>query len=666
MKSKGSPTKINEQQQLSYWAEQCEAIGKGISELPEYKLFEKDKVTIRAIGIEPHNSPEEATTIVPIRNADQSQGQPPMKNANAPAMPQGSDWPETPGSIARNIPAASSHYLTMDFGLDRKVYQDMGALFDLLRKLPPMDKHGMSGKCDAETTQMEQFLYREFGFANIPHQNIVDGVRSFRLGRPPHTLPKKTLIHFPSSSESLFKMTVAEILKWQQSYAVYTDKRVVAKDKDFLNRVLRGLSTDGAEAFCMKFVVRISTCPILMEFDARVIKRELNDKWPGLIKMVSVTGIDFAGRKHDVDDIRVYISNWKEVYEVDQKKDQPLLANSRDFRQRRGGPKAILHQDYLLSDLKQMARLRLRACDNEGVQVVVETGIGLGVFAGRSIGIERTVQTTSAMAIKTVLEEDGSTYKNIRAVVFALPIFGQTQTNDINPDCFRTFVEEFEQPQYKGPIPVLIADQDMHRLTVAIARQGLRVSQLNPADSHGVFGEYWQNRGPAVEEKLALTTLGLLVQHHLINPEVTNPARHHLLWNHCDSWVNETILKCDVNRSSLCCSCHEATVYCFVAGKNKTNSFIVFAQVAVPFLAGENWEICPATIVLENGLFLNMNSLFMEIAPSSTDIYDSLSFFSLENDSNLIWHRQKPFDWFKFAHSVQKWCKRKYFFLMTK
>jgi hypothetical protein len=69
----------------------------------------------------------------------------------------------------------------------------------------------------------------------------------------------------------------------------------------------------------------------------------------------------------------------------------------------------------------------------------------------------------------------------------------------------------------------------MHRLTVAIARQGFIVSELNPADSHGVFGEYWQNRGPAVEEKLALTTLGLLVQHHLINPHVLNSNHYHLI-----------------------------------------------------------------------------------------------------------------------------------------
>ncbi|CAF3648930.1 unnamed protein product [Rotaria sordida] len=88
---------------------------------------------------------------------------------------------------------------------------------------------------------------------------------------------------------------------------------------------------------------------------------------------------------------------------------------------------------------------------------------------------------------------------------------------------------KFRDSKYHGPIPVLIADHDMHELTVAIALQGFRVSQLNPADSHGVFGEYWQNHGPAVEEKLALTTLGLLVQHHLINPSVLDKSKYHII-----------------------------------------------------------------------------------------------------------------------------------------
>jgi hypothetical protein len=177
----------------------------------------------------------------------------------------------------------------------------------------------------------------------------------------------------------------------------------------------------------------------------------------------------------------------------------------------------------------RMARLRLRACDIEEVQIVVETGIGLGVFAGKHIGIDGIVRTLSAQAIRKVLTEDGSSYKNILAVVFALPIFDTDVTNGRRTDVYQAFVDEFENDRYKGPIPVLIADQDMHRLTVAIAFEGFVVSELNPADSHGVFGEYWQNRGPAVEEKLALTTVGLLVQHHLINPHVADPIHYHLI-----------------------------------------------------------------------------------------------------------------------------------------
>jgi hypothetical protein len=324
-------------------------------------------------------------------------------------------------------------------------------------------------------------------------------------------------------------MSLSEIIEWQRSYAVYADKNFKNLTKDFLGQALRGESQDGEEAFLMKFVVRISTCPILMEFDAKIISRKSNEGWPTRIKLVSVTGIDFAGRKHDVYDILKYVSNWRDIYDVDRKTDTPMLCNERDFSRKRDSPPGKIHEDLLLKDLTAMARLRLRACDKEGVQVAVETGIGLGVFSGAYIGIDEKVRLTSALAIRTVLEQDGESYKNIRAVVFALPIFNKTRSNEHIPDTFDAFVDQFQVPQYNGPIPVIIADQDMHRLTVAIARRGFIVSELNPADSHGVFGEYWQNRGPAVEEKLALTTVGLLVQHHLINPYVLNSNNYHFI-----------------------------------------------------------------------------------------------------------------------------------------
>ena len=422
----------------------------------------------------------------------------------------------------------SSSYLVYVFGVDHSSNKDIEKLFNQLVILNPMDKNGpMNGRCENETSQMEQFLEENFGFANIPGKYIVQGVKDFQIRKSIETMAPTAVISFPSKSKSYFSMKVEEIIKWEQSYKVYAAKFIEkVGGLEFLKHALQGKTECGEEAFRMKFVIRISTCPILMEFDGKPIRRELQDDWPNRIKLVSVTGIDFAGRKHDLGDILHYVSNWKEIYEIDSSGDKPALANERDFKRRKSRPDGKLEQDRLLGDLMHMVKLRLQACDNEGVKIVVETGIGLGVFAGREIGIDSIVQRTSALAIRTVLEQNGPNYKHIRAVIFALPCMDLRQ---IDNTILSQFAHEFEDPLYKGRIPVLLADQDMHRLTVAIAKAGWTVSQLNPADSHGVFGKYWQNRGPAVEEKLALTTLGLLVQHHHINPNVLNSSNYRFI-----------------------------------------------------------------------------------------------------------------------------------------
>ncbi|CAF3309781.1 unnamed protein product [Rotaria sp. Silwood2] len=463
-------------------------------------------------------------------------------NSSAEEGPKGStefsassatnDFPTTKSRLSSHMTVDSSSqirsYPVISFALNHSSHPNITQLFEHLMSLPPMDKNGsMSGNCDFETTQMEKFLSHTFGFQNLPGQYIVQGVKAFRLGKPLNSMDPKMIIQFPSNiSTERFAMTVQEIIDWQQSYNVYADKSIDGMNKEFLLRALQGQSAHGEEAFRMKFVVRISQCPIMMEFDARLIPRASQEEWSHRIKLVSVTGIDFAGRIHDENDILTYVTNWQDVYETNLKSGALLVYNKRDFRRRTNGPRGKLDTNLLQKDLMRMARLRLRACDYEGVQVVVETGIGLGVFAGKAIGIDETVRGLSAFAIRKVLEEDGSTYRNIRAVVFALPIFDVDYRNGKRQDTYQAFVDEFNESNYEGPIPVLIADQDMHRLTVAIAQKGFNVSELNPADSHGVFGEYWQNRGPAVEEKLALTTVGLLVQHHLINPYVLNPNHY--------------------------------------------------------------------------------------------------------------------------------------------
>ncbi len=436
------------------------------------------------------------------------------------------DLPTETTSLS-NQPVA---YPCILFSLDESTSSPTGSLFVRLMNLRPMEKSGaMSGRCELETAQMEHFLTQTFGFKNIPEEYIVPGVKSFLLSEPPHKMVPRIAISFPGNSTSSFTMSIQEIIEWQRSYKVYADKNIKGMDQAFLRRALQGQSVYGEEAFRMKFVVRISTCPILMEFDAKVISRSVNEDWPNRIKLVSVTGIDFAGRIHDVGDIFYYISNWRDVFDMDPKSGLPIVHNGRDFNPKNRGPPAELREQRVLDSLIRMARLRLRACDEEGVQIVVETGIGLGVFSGKNIGIDRKIRALSAEAIRTVLEQDESSYKNILAVVFALPRFSKTGSSQHIPDTFDVFVDEFRKSKYTGVLPVLIADQDMHRLTVAIARQGFTVSELNPTDSHGVFGEYWQNRGLAVEEKLALTTVGLLVQHHLINTEVFNPKNYHLV-----------------------------------------------------------------------------------------------------------------------------------------
>jgi hypothetical protein len=518
---------------LNQLQQQFEDFRKELDKLIDIELLKDDAASLRLIKIRSSGTKEQSKTDSSsqyARDVERKQSKVPIHRASSHA-----DYPQTPNSelspkMTPSTICQSSAYPIATFGLHESADKDTQRLFDKLMLLQPMDKDGpMSGKCSLETDQMEQFLAQTFGFINIPGKSIVQGVKSFQLGKPPHRMVPSSTVYFPRNSTNSFAMTVQEIIDWQRSYKVYAGKDVNGMTKEFLYRALQGQSGDGEEAFRMKFVVRISKCPILMEFDGKIISRSTNEDWPNRIKLVSVTGIDFAGRKHDVGDILCYVTNWKEVFEVDHKRKEPALLNERDFCLKKGGALGELHETRLLADLTYMARLRLRACDAEGVEIVVETGIGLGVFSGTHIGIDAKVRVTSAIAIRTVLEQDGPSYKNIRGIVFALPIFNKARSDHRARDTFHDFVDQFHEPLYNGPIPVLIADQDMHRLTVAIARLGFTVSELNPADSHGVFGEYWQNRGPAVEEKLALTTVGLLVQHHLINPHVFDPNNYRFI-----------------------------------------------------------------------------------------------------------------------------------------
>lgn len=86
--------------------------------------------------------------------------------------------------------------------------------------------------------------------------------------------------------------------------------------------------------------------------------------------------------------------------------------------------------------------LRLRAQDAMGIQVVCETAIGMGIFAGDAIGIGDRVRTLSCTAMRRVLEED--TFHCIKVVLFALPVFKPKRDNyhwlALPPLCISAYV----------------------------------------------------------------------------------------------------------------------------------------------------------------------------------------------------------------------------------
>ncbi|CAF3427596.1 unnamed protein product [Rotaria socialis] len=95
----------------------------------------------------------------------------------------------------------------------------------------------------------------------------------------------------------------------------------------------------------MKFVVPISQCPIMMEFDGCTIARTLQDKWSQRIKLVLVADTNCAGRIHDLNDIPTDNTNWQDVNEIDSKSGLPQLHRGRDFRRKIDRPPTKIKQN---------------------------------------------------------------------------------------------------------------------------------------------------------------------------------------------------------------------------------------------------------------------------------------------------------------------------------
>lgn len=434
-------------------------------------------------------------------------------------------WEAPAAAVPDSEQAPESDMLNPDWRLfpeGVKTSSEVTKLIEALTALNGMDKMAMGGKCIPQTIAMEDFMIDEVGMRELHGEYFVQGVKAFELDTPLGSMPAdKELVYRgigAGGKHCSFSMSASEVQQWQASFRTFYASDVYEGEEGeaLIRRSLQGQSAAGEEAWKMKFAIRCSQNPVLMRFDGKVFDRKAGDPASQRIHLISVCGIDFASRVHDHFDLTSYLKNWDKVYTFDDN-GAPYVKGGRDFEF--SGEEAKLNVAKCLFDLKRMARLRFRAQDELGIKVVVEVGLGLGVFAGDAIGIGGTVRMLSALAMKQVLEEES--FKNICLIVLSLPIFRRG-------DNFEYFEQVFSQEgsSYSGKTPVLLMDQDMHAIALAAADMGFTVGELNPADSHGVFGEYWQNFGPGTEEKLALTTCGLLTQHHAVNPAVLDTRNY--------------------------------------------------------------------------------------------------------------------------------------------
>ena len=182
-----------------------------------------------------------------------------------------------------------------------------------LEALPPMAKRVMGGPCVPQTDRMVAFLRAHFDFRNVQGY-FVNGVRAFKLGKDLQTAPADEVYTFEDRS-GRFRMSAEEIRRWQKSFRVfYADDVYQGQEgRQLIQKTLRGGSEAGDEAFKVKFAARISLNPVLCTFSADVVPRDVGDEALERIMLVSMSGVDFAGRHHDVDDIRRFIRNWRDV-----------------------------------------------------------------------------------------------------------------------------------------------------------------------------------------------------------------------------------------------------------------------------------------------------------------------------------------------------------------
>ena len=260
---------------LEQWTKQLDEFGREMERLATIELIEDNSTGFRILKIK--GSDEKS-----LSDSDRS-----FQIVDQPVLTE-----IVLSDVGSTLHHQSAEYPYVSFGFNQSAHSHIGSLIERLMSLPSMNKDKMmSNQCSSEIDQMERFLSQNFGLQILNDENIVPNIPTFQLNRSPSSVSPKTMIYFPSRCNNSFAMTAEEIIKWQSSIAIYADKSVKGMSEDFLYQALQGRISDGEGAFRMKFVVRISTCPIIMESDMKVIGRRLDDEWPNRIKLISACGI---------------------------------------------------------------------------------------------------------------------------------------------------------------------------------------------------------------------------------------------------------------------------------------------------------------------------------------------------------------------------------------
>lgn len=391
-------------------------------------------------------------------------------------------------------------------------------------------------KDHALIARMQTFYNQYFGAHLIAGKNFstTHDLRAFTLSKKLDDFKDNEVFTLDDGGGTRFQFSAQEAKQWQASYRVYMHPVTIKHYKhnnslDLVAWLKKRLSKDleppesfnDVDAFCMKFLVRVSCAPIVLDWQGRMFSRKPSDSQANNEYQFSQPGIDFNNRRYDKMDMNEYT----DIPESN-------VGN-------RGGEYSIRpeSEDLLYQHILVMAQLRFAAYQNSGIKFVHEVPIGQGVFLQNLDPNSNTkVRNYYAQAIAAVLASDDYGIQKF-TMCFKYRLDEQAQAEAFKTSFIAAFAthgtwlidtsvkyyrNKFTWHDPTGHPAVELVERDILLEAHTASAHG-KTSYLNAADSAGIYGQWWESEGGgALEEGLAKKTLGLLTQHHAINLHISD------------------------------------------------------------------------------------------------------------------------------------------------